>query len=610
MKKQKDLISESEIISLEDKFIDEYLKTGKKPLSLLFKLYMRYWKEFLISIFFYLIKQLPVLCMPIITANIINAVYGYVVEGIAPLNAILSNVIFVVALLIINIPTNAIYVRFYSIATRKVEAGLRGALIKKLQELSIPFHTEMQSGRIQSKLIRDVESVHTLSTQLITTFPSVIINIATAIVVVSTKSPFVLLFFLLCVPVNVILVRTFRGKINKANRDFRQDTENVSASISDMEEMIQITRAHALETKETGKMSSLLTKVANSGFRLDMVQAYFGSFLWVTIQVFQLGCLIFSAFLYTRGELTEIGDITLFQTYFNTLTWQVSSIIGLMPLFTKGAESISSIGEILSSTDTENNDDKIELENIEGNFEFKELSFSYEEDSTLLDGFSLKINKGETVAFVGASGAGKTTLINLLIGFIHAKSGELLIDGNNIEKINLPSYRRHISIVPQTSVMFTGTIRENITYGLDNVTEEQIKESLEAARLYDFVLSLPNGLDTRLDEHGANLSGGQRQRLSIARALIRNPKIIILDEATSALDNVSEREIQKAIGNLTIGRTTIVVAHRLSTIRNADKIVVLKDGKCAEIGTYNELLERKGEFYKMHSAAETKTSLA
>ena len=157
--------------------------------------------------------------------------------------------------------------------------------------------------------------------------------------------------------------------------------------------------------------------------------------------------------------------------------------------------------------------------------------------------------------------------------------------------------------------MFTGSIRENVAYGIENVTEEQIKEALSAARLYDFVLTLPNGIDTHLDEHGANLSGGQRQRLSIARALIRDPKIIILDEATSALDNVSEREIQGAISNLTRGRTTIVVAHRLSTIKNADKIVVVKNGKCAEIGTYDELLALKGEFYKMHSAAEVKASI-
>ena len=192
----------------------------------------------------------------------------------------------------------------------------------------------------------------------------------------------------------------------------------------------------------------------------------------------------------------------------------------------------------------------------------------------------------------------------MIIGFIHAKGGDLLIDGKSIEDIDLTSYRKHISIVPQNSVMFAGSIRENITYGIENVTDEQIKNALEASRMYDFVMSLPKGLDSRLDEHAANLSGGQRQRLSIARAIIRNPSLIILDEATSALDNVSEREIQRAINSLTEGKTTIVVAHRLSTIRNADKIVVIKDGKCIEEGTYNDLISLGGEFYKMHSASQ------
>ncbi|MGN1121626.1 MAG: ABC transporter ATP-binding protein, partial [Eubacteriales bacterium] len=227
--------------------------------------------------------------------------------------------------------------------------------------------------------------------------------------------------------------------------------------------------------------------------------------------------------------------------------------------------------------------------------------FSYEDDQPLLQGMNLKINAGETVAFVGESGSGKTTLLNLIIGFNMPKSGTLTVDGHDINDIDLHSYRRHISTVPQNSVLFTGTIRENITYGLPNVTEEQLRIALDAARLTDFIATLPQGVDTPLEEHGANLSGGQRQRLSIARAIIRDPKVIILDEATSALDSVSEKQIQDAINNLTKGRTTFIVAHRLSTIKNADKIAVIKQGKCVEIGSFEELMEKKGEFYKLRT---------
>ena len=241
------------------------------------------------------------------------------------------------------------------------------------------------------------------------------------------------------------------------------------------------------------------------------------------------------------------------------------------------------------------------MPNLKGEYEFKDVYFSYEDDQPLLRGLNLSVKEGETLAIVGESGSGKSTILNLVLGFNLPKQGEVLVDGEDITKINLHSYRKILAVVPQNSVMFTGTIRENITYGMQNVDEEKLKTVLDAALLTDFINSLPQGIDTPLEEHGANLSGGQRQRLSIARALIRDPKVIIFDEATSALDSVSEKEIQKAINNLSKDRTTFIVAHRLSTIRDADRIAVIKNGVCAEIGTFEELMEKKGEFYKMQT---------
>lgn len=604
MTDERELLSDNEAISLENEIINKYIRYEKRPNLLLFKLYLKYKWYFIFSMIFYLIKQLPVLILPINTATIINAVHAYITEGTDPIPAIITSISVVVALLLINIPTNAIYVRLYSIATRKIEAGLRGALIRRLQMLSITFHKEMQSGRIQSKIMRDVENVHTLCLQLITSIPSIVLNVAVAVFVILSKSYIVLLFFILCIPANILLRRVFKKKMDDSNAVFRRDMEDASATVNDMEEMIQITRAHALEEKQTRKMSATLRRIASSGLKLDMIQAYFGSFLWVTIQLFQIGCLVFSSYLYINGTLEEIGDITLFQTYFNMLTWQISSLISLLPMLTKGKESISSISEILCSTDIECNDGKTRLDTVRGEYEFKNVSFAYDSQQHLLDGFSLNVKEGETVAIVGESGAGKSTLISLAIGFIHPQGGEILIDGHSLNEIDLRSYREHIAYVPQASVMFTGTIRENLTYGLEDATDEQIENALTAARMYDFIMSLPKGLDANLQEHAANLSGGQKQRLSIARALIRNPRVIIFDEATSALDNVSEREIQRAISSLCHGRTTFIIAHRLSTVRNADKIAVLKDGRCVELGSYDELIALGGEFARMQAAAE------
>ena len=212
---------------------------------------------------------------------------------------------------------------------------------------------------------------------------------------------------------------------------------------------------------------------------------------------------------------------------------------------------------------------------------------------------NFKIHPGETVAFVGESGAGKTTILNLIIGFMQPDSGEIDIDGHNLNDINLRSYRKHIAVVPQNSILFSGTIKENITYGIKIVDENKLREVIKAANLTEFIDGLPKGVDSEVGEHGGGISGGQRQRISIARALMRDPKVIVLDEATSALDSISEREIQKALDNLKSERTTFIVAHRLSTIRNADKIAVISEGKVTEYGTYNELMEAKGEFYEL-----------
>lgn len=604
MDKKSELLTDDEALGLENEIIERYLNNHSRPSRLIIKLYLKYKWDFLLSMIFYLIKQLPVILLPLNTATIINAVHAYVLFGTDPFPAIFTSVGVILALLLINIPTNAVYVRLYSVATRKIEAGLRGALIRKLQVLSISFHKQMQSGRIQSKIMRDVENVHTFFVQLITTVPSIVLNITVALVVILQKSYVVFLFFLLCIPANLALRRVFRRKMDNSNSEFRHDVENASAMVSDTEEMVQITRAHALEDQQARKMAGVLRRIAGSGLRLDMIQAYFGSFLWVTIQFFQIGCLVFSSYLYVRGTLTEIGDITLFQTYFNTLTWQVSSLIGLMPILAKGKESVSSIGEILCSEDVEHNEGKEPLEAVRGDFKFENVCFSYDDGQELLAGFSLDVRAGETVAIVGESGAGKTTLLSLAIGFMTPSGGRITVDGHDLSEIDLRSYRKHIAYVPQTSVMFVGTVRENLTYGAEWATDEQIEQALRASKMYDFVMSLPKGLDSNLQEHASNLSGGQRQRLSIARALLRNPQIIIFDEATSALDNVSEREIQASINSLCSGRTTFVIAHRLSTIRGADKIAVLKNGHCVELGTYDELIALGGEFYKMQSASE------
>ena len=255
---------------------------------------------------------------------------------------------------------------------------------------------------------------------------------------------------------------------------------------------------------------------------------------------------------------------------------------------------------MLLSEDVEQNEGKKQLEDVTGIFDFEDVSFHYKNsDKPVLNHLNLHVKQGETIALVGESGAGKSTVLNLVIGFHLADGGKVLLDGNDMREIDLRTYRKHLAVVPQTSILFSGTIRENITYGNEHVSDEELERVIKAANLTDLMESLPNGVDTMVGEHGGKLSGGQRQRIAIARALIRDPEVIVLDEATSALDSISEKLIQEALENLTKGRTTFIVAHRLSTIRDADKIAVLADGHCVEYGMFEELMARKGEFYRM-----------
>ena len=271
-------------------------------------------------------------------------------------------------------------------------------------------------------------------------------------------------------------------------------------------------------------------------------------------------------------------------------------------MLTKGFESIDSIGEILWARDIEDYSGKQTVSTVQGNFRFENINFAYA-DSThhVLNQFNFEVKAGQCVAFVGESGAGKSTIINMVIGFCRPTGGNFYIDGINSQDINMQSFREHIAVVSQNAILFSGTVRDNITYGLTQYTEEELWKAIEDANLKDVIEKLPNGLDTLIGEHGDKLSGGQRQRITIARALIRKPKVIILDEATSALDNTSERLVQAAIRNAAEGRTMLVVAHRLSTIRDADVIAFIKDGVCTEQGTYDELLALKGDFYRMQN---------
>lgn len=538
-------------------------ETKENNLCTLLSLFKGHYGALAGSIFFFIIKHSPTWVLPIVTANIINAVTDH--NGNITKILILSTIL-MIAVLVQNIPTNYIHTWLYAKTVRTVEKELREALVCKLQQLSITYHKEMQFGRLQSKIMRDVEQIQNLASQIFISLVTIILNIGVSFGVVIFKSRIVFLFFLCTIPVSVLIIVGFKGKIKTHNRAFRKEMEETSAKVMEM---------------------------------VEMIQTYFSSISWVAFQIFQVFCLVFTAYIAWKG-IIGVGDITLYQTYFSSIVAQIASIVILLPIIAKGLESVESIGDVLCANDIEDNRRKKKIVDLKGEITFQDVSFTYKGDEKpVLSHLNFKIQPGETVAFAGGSGSGKTTILNLAIGFLKADSGQVLVDGNDLMELDLHSYRKQIAVVPQQSILFTGTLRENITYGSESISEEQLWNVIRAANLEEVVQKLPDGLDTMITEHGENLSGGQRQRISIARAFLRNPKILILDEATSALDSISEKKIQDSIQKLVKGRTTLIVAHRLSTIRNADRIAVIEKGNVLECGSYEELIEKKGAFYRM-----------
>ena len=560
----------------------------KKPLSPLIYLFRKHPVRFVFAMIVKAVKHLGALMLPVFAANIIDNVITYGAFFIWPvLSCILGSFIALAVNLICFAVDNHVYHRW----TRAVESAFKLAIVRKIQALSLRFRAHMPAGKLLSKLISDIQFIQLLIYDRLTDILHLCIDIVFVIVTALLRFPAMLLFYVVVVPAAVFFLRRASGPVLSGKAVMRKNTESTNAAFKEMLDMDTLTRAQSMQKAEYRKVSSKVRKVQAAADRYDTLGVWVNNITYGGSQGFRLICLCFAAFLASRGMIS-VGTVVLFQSIFDMIINSIQKVLDQLSEIVQGYDSMISVNEILFEKDIERNGTKRLPDPVRGEIAFRNVSFSYGEDhEPILKEISLQIPAGGSAAFIGPSGIGKSTLLNLILGMYTPQNGEILIDGTSLDELDKISYRSHIAVVPQNTVLFSGTLWDNLVYGLSYVSTERVMDVLRRVGLDDLLKRHPEGLNTPVLEDGSNLSGGQRQRIAIARALLRNAQIILFDEATSALDAESEEQVQKAIDEIMKHATVVMVAHRLNTLRKVGQIYRLEDGKVIPCGSYEEWMK-------------------
>ncbi|MBO0961196.1 ABC transporter ATP-binding protein [Neobacillus sp. MM2021_6] len=483
-----------------------------------------------------------------------------------------------------------------------IETDMRQELFEHVQKQSFRFFDNTKTGHIMSRITNDLFDLGELAHHGPEDVFIALMTFIGAFWIMMTINVKLSLVAVIILPFLMILVVVCNLKMNKAWSQMYSSIADVNARVEDSVSGSRVVQSFTNEEFEISRFKQNNQRYRGAKLGGYRVMSYSLSGIYMMTRLITIIVLVYGAWLSFSGQLTY-GELVGFILYVNVLFKPIDKISAIMELYPKGMAGFKRFIELIDSEpEVKDTEDAVEVETLKGNILFKEVSFRYDRHKSVLENINLTIRSGETVAFVGPSGAGKTTICSLIPRFYDVNEGGIYIDGLDIRNMTKKSLRSQIGIVQQDVFLFTGTLRENIAYGKQHATDAEITEAARRAHLEKFIASLPDGYETQIGERGLKLSGGQKQRIAIARMFLKNPPILILDEATSALDTETEMVIQEALTELAQNRTTLIIAHRLATIRNADRIVVVTEEGIAEEGRHDELIEQDGIFANLHRA--------
>lgn len=565
--------------------------------------YKPYKKVFMADMFFAIMASFIALLIPLVVRYVTAKVIYMPAEQVVKTMIIIAIVVGI--LILFQCYCNYYIANYGHVMGAKIEYDMRAEIFGHFQKLSFSFYDDEKVGQLMSRITSDLFDI----TELLHHGPenvtiSVIKIIGALAILLSINVRLALIAFLL-VPFMLVYAYFFNKKMKQAFRVNRIKIAEINAQIEDNLSGIRVVKSFANEDLENKKF-----KVGNDAFLEAKKNNYkymggYNSGLTAFTTMINLLVIVSGGLMITK-DMISVTDLVTFLLYINIFTDPIKTLIDFTEQFQNGYSGYERFLQILSiEPEIKDSENAVSISNVKGDIKLEDVSFKYNDSShRVLKHINLEVKAGSYVALVGSSGAGKTTLCNLIPRFYEATSGKITIDGKDIKDIKLKDLRDNIGIVQQDVYLFVGTVYDNIRYGCPDATREEVIAAAKEANAYDFIMSLPNGFETDIGQRGIKLSGGQKQRISIARVFLKNPPILIFDEATSALDNESEKIVQESMEKLAKNRTTMVIAHRLSTIRNAEKILVLTDKGIEEQGTHKELMDKHGIYYDLYNVIE------